>query len=301
MRGSSLGYLIRKGISNIWLNRMMSAASIGILTACLIIVGGSGLLAVNIRDLFTSIENQNEIVVFVRENATDQEVKNLGVYIDSLNYVKENHFVSKADALEEQKGYMGAQGYLLEGLEDDNPLPASYRITLQGLEHLDELILELEHYQGVDTISAPTDLADTLTGVEKTALVLGSIIIGILVVASTVVISNTIRLTLFARRREINIMKYVGATDGFIRLPFVVEGITIGIFSALLSFGVIFAIYQSLGKLFGETKISWLTSVSDSLIPFQSLWYYVLGGFLVAGILIGSMSSSASIRRYLRV
>ncbi len=301
MRGSSLGYLIKKGIGNIWLNRMMSAASIGILTACLIIVGGSGLLAVNIRDLFTSIENQNEVVVFIREDATEQEVENLGVYIRSMDHVGDCYFVSKADALEEQKGYMGDQGYLLEGLEDDNPLPASYRITLNGLEHLSELIMELEHYQGVDSISAPTDLADTLTGVEKTVLVLGSIIIGILVVASTVVISNTIRLTLFARRREINIMKYVGATDGFIRLPFVVEGITIGVFSAGLAFGVIFGIYQSLGKLLGETKISWLTSVSDSLIPFASLWQYVLGGFLIAGVLIGSMASSASIRRYLRV
>ncbi len=301
MRGSSLGYLIRKGISNIWLNRMMSAASIGILTACLIIVGGSGLLAVNIRDLFTSIENQNEIVVFIKEEATEQEVNNLGTYIDSLDHVSDYYYVSKADALAEQKEYMGEKGYLLDGLEEDNPLPASYRLTLSGLEYLDEIVTSLQSYQGVDTISAPTDLADTLTGVEKTALVLGSIIIGILVVASTVVISNTIRLTLFARRREINIMKYVGATDGFIRLPFVVEGITIGILSALLSFGVIFAIYQSLGTLFAETKISWLTTVSSSLIPFANLWYYVIGGFIVAGVLIGSMASSASIRRYLRV
>ena len=196
---------------------------------------------------------------------------------------------------------MGEKGYLLDGLEDDNPLPASYRLTLSGLEYLNEIVTSLQSYQGVDTISAPTDLADTLTGVEKTALVLGSIIIGILVVASTVVISNTIRLTLFARRREINIMKYVGATDGFIRLPFVVEGITIGVISALLAFGVIFAIYQSLGTLFAETKISWLTSVSSSLIPFANLWIYVIGGFLIAGVVIGSMASSASIRRYLRV
>ena len=96
-------------------------------------------------------------------------------------------------------------------------------------------------------------------------------------------------------------MKYVGATDGFIRLPFVVEGITIGVISALLAFGVIFAIYQSLGTLFAETKISWLTSVSSSLIPFANLWIYVIGGFLIAGVVIGSMASSASIRRYLRV
>ena len=301
MRGSSLGYLIRKGISNIWLNRMMSAASMGILTACLIIVGGSGLLAVNIRDLFTSIENQNEVVIFIKEDATEADVTELGDHIDSLEHVSDYYYVSKAEALEEQKTYMGDKGYLLDGLEDDNSLPASYRLTLSGLEYLGEIVSDLQHYRGVDTISAPTDLADTLTGVEKTILVLGSIIIGILIVASTVVISNTIRLTLFARRREINIMKYVGATDGFIRLPFVVEGITIGIFSAILAFGVILAIYESLGTLFAETQISWLTSVSSNLIPFRTLWYYVLGGFLIAGVLIGSISSSTSIRRYLRV
>ncbi|MBQ8995131.1 MAG: permease-like cell division protein FtsX [Oscillospiraceae bacterium] len=301
MRGSSLGYLIKKGISNIWLNRMMSAASMGILTACLIIVGGSGLLAVNIRDIFTAIENQNEMVIFIKEDATEEDVTVLGDKIDSLDHVSDYYYVSKAEALEEQKEYMGEKGYLLDGLEDDNPLPASYRLTLSGLEYLNETVEQLQHYRGVDTISAPTDLADTLTGVEKTALVLGSIIIGILIVASTVVISNTIRLTLFARRREINIMRYVGATNGFIRLPFVVEGMTIGIFSAVLAFGVIWAIYQSLGSLFAETRISWLTSVSNNLIPFMNLWYYVLGGFLIAGILIGSLSSSSSIRRYLKV
>ena len=302
MKGSSFGYLVRQGITNTWLNRMMSAASIGILTACLIIVGGAGLLAVNVRDLFTAIESQNEVVVFLQDDITVQQKADLEQEFRETGHVADYRYVSKADALEEQKGYMGDQGYLLEGLEEDNPLPASFRITLDGLENLGTVVERITGVPGVDSVSAPTDLADTLEGLEKTFLIVGSIIIGILVVASAVVISNTIRLTLFARRREINIMKYVGATNRFIRLPFVVEGMAIGVFSALFAFGVIWAIYQSLGELLTSSAISWLTGFGKAtVIPFSSLWYWVLGGFLIVGVLIGAIGSSSSMRRYLEV
>ena len=302
MRGSSFGYLVKQGVTNTWLNRMMSAASIGILTACLIIVGGAGLLAVNVRDLFTAIESQNEVVVFLKDDITVQQTAALEQDFKDNGHISEYRYVSKADALEEQKGYMGEQGYLLEGLEEDNPLPASYRITLEGLEYLESVVQTISGKPGVDTISAPTDLANTVEGLEKTFLIVGSIIIGILVVASAVVISNTIRLTLFARRREINIMKYVGATDRFIRLPFVVEGMAIGVFSALFAFGVIWAIYESLGELLASSAISWLTGFGRAtVIPFGSLWYWVLGGFLIVGVLIGAIGSSSSMRRYLEV
>ncbi|MBR5502625.1 MAG: permease-like cell division protein FtsX, partial [Oscillospiraceae bacterium] len=258
-------------------------------------------LAVNIRDLFTSIENQNEVVLFIKDDATAQQVEALGDLVEQMDHVLDYHFVSKEQALAEQKEFMGDQGYLLDGLEDDNPLPASYRITLDGLEHIDAVLAELDGRAGIDSVSAPTDLAHTLTGIEKTMLILGSIIIGILIVASTVVISNTIRLTLFARRREINIMKYVGATDSFIRLPYVVEGMTIGFISAVISFFVIFGIYGSLGSMLSGSSISWLTGMSSQLIPFAQLWYWVLGAFLLFGMAIGALGSAISIRRYLRV
>ena len=201
MRGSSFGYLVKQGIINTWINRMMSMASIGILTACMIIVGGSGLLAVNIRDVFKEIEEKNELVVFVQDDADDITVNEISDRINTLDHIADYHFVSKAEALEEQKEFMGDKGYLLNGLEDDNPLPASFRIKVDSLEQMGYVVDELRYFKGVESVSAPTDLARTLTGVEKTLLVLGSIIIGILIVASAVVISNTIRLTLYARRR----------------------------------------------------------------------------------------------------
>ena len=301
MRGSSFGYLVKQGIINTWINRMMSMASIGILTACMIIVGGSGLLAVNIRDVFKEIEEKNELVVFVQDDADDITVNEISDRINTLDHIADYHFVSKAEALEEQKEFMGDKGYLLNGLEDDNPLPASFRIKVDSLEQMSYVVDELRYFKGVESVSAPTDLARTLTGVEKTLLVLGSIIIGILIVASAVVISNTIRLTLYARSREIRIMKYVGATDAFIRLPFVVEGITIGVISAALAFGVLALIYESLGTMFGGSGISWLTGVSTTLVPFSGLWKWVLGSFLAFGVVLGAFGSGSSIRRYLRV
>lgn len=301
MNGGSFGYLVKQGITNVWLNRVMSLASVGILTACLIITGGAGLLSLNVRDLFVAVENQNEMVVFIEDDATDAEIQTLTTDIEKLDYVASTVFISKEAALEEQKDYMGAQGYLLEGLEEDNPLPASLRVTLSDLEKLSEVQAKVQVMNKVDSISAPTNLAETLTGIEKTMIILGAIIIGILLIASVVVISNTIKLTVFSRKKEINIMKYVGATNPFIRLPFIVEGITIGIVSAIVAFAVIMGVYQSLASMIGESAVPWISSISGSLASFWDVWYYVLGGFLVSGTLIGAFGSSSAMRKHLQV
>ncbi|MEG2524306.1 MAG: permease-like cell division protein FtsX, partial [Oscillospiraceae bacterium] len=249
MRGGSFGYLLKQGIVNTWLNRVMSLASIGILTACLIIIGGAGLLSLNVRDIFKAVEGQNEVVVFVDDDASEKEVTSLGQTLRSMENVTDVKFISKEAALIEQKQFMGDEGYLLDGFEGDNPYPASYRITLDDIGMMKGLQTKLEKLESVDSVSAPTFLADTLSGIERTMFILGAIIIGILVIASMVVISNTIKLTVFSRRREINIMKYVGATNAFIRMPFIVEGLTIGVVSATMAFVVIALVYQSLSGM----------------------------------------------------
>lgn len=301
MNGGSFRYLVKQGLTNVWLNRVMSLASVGILTACLIILGGAGLLSLNVSDLFTAVENQNEVVIFIKDDATGNEISTLQEGLEGLDYVAETKYISKEDALEEQKEYMGEQGYLLDGLEKDNPLPASFRITLSDLQYLDETVAKIELMEGVETISAPTNLAHTLNGIEKTLLVLGAIIIGILLVASVVVISNTIKLTVFSRKKEINIMKYVGATNSFIKFPFVVEGMTIGIISSVLAFGIIAGVYASLSNMLVGSTVPWVQSISGSLINFWDIWYYVFGGFFVGGVLIGMFGSSSAMRKYLRV
>ena len=210
-------------------------------------------------------------------------------------------FITKEAALEEQKSYMGDEGYLLDGLQDDNPLPASYRVTLADIDDMKTVQSDIEALSSVDSVSAPTYLAETLSGIERTLLVLGSIIIGILVIASLVVIFNTIKLTVFSRRREITIMKYVGATNAFIRMPFVVEGVIIGLISAIASFFIIMGVYQSLTGMLTSSSVAWMSTISQSLISFWDLWYWVALAFVGAGVLIGTLGSSAAMRKHLQV
>ena len=279
----------------------MSLASIAILTACFILVGGAGLIGINLRDIFVDIENQNEMVVYLSDNISDTDRAYALSTIEGMDGVESVRYVSKADALQEQKDQLGADAALLDGLDEDNPLPASFRVKLYDLAKLGTVQSKCEALNGVDSISAPTYVAATLTGIRKILLILAAIIIGVLLVASAVVISNTIKLTVNARRREIAIMKYVGATNGFIRLPFKVEGIIIGIIAAGLAFGVLYGVYAGVQSLLSESMIPWLGTVSGGIVPFSSIWYWFLGGFVVAGILIGLLGSASSMRKYLRV
>jgi len=297
---SSVGYLIKKGVANMWLNKFMSLASIGILTACLIILGGAGLLSVNLRDVFRSIESQNEIYVFMLDETTDEQLASAENALRNMEHVTSVTYVSREEGLETVKESLGDDGYLFEGFEDESVLPPAFHVALDDQSAMGEVLGKIERMDHVDRVSAPTQIAEALTGFRNVATILGAIIIGILLIASIVVINNTIRLTVFARRKEINIMKYVGATNGFIRLPFMVEGISLGVLSAAFSFVILFIVYESLQKMLSTSAIAWLSS-PGSMIPFTRLWFWVLGSFLAGGILIGMFGSTAAVRRHLQV
>ena len=301
MRGGSFSYLFKQGVVNVWLNRVMSFASVSILTACLVLIGGAGLLSMNLRDIFKAVENQNEIVVFIDEDASESEISSLGQSLRNMETTTDVSFVSKEQALADQKEYMGEEGYLLDGLEDDNPLPASYRVTLADIDDMKTAQTDIEALPSVDSVSAPTHLAETLSGIERTLLILCVGIIGILTIASLVVIGNTIRLTVFARSREITIMKYVGATNGFIRMPFLVEGMMIGFVSAVLAFVIMMLVYQSLMNMLLGSSVAWMSTISQNLISFWDIWHWLALAFLGAGILIGSLGSGFAIKKHLQV
>ncbi len=301
MKGSSFGYLVGQGIKNTWLNRLMSLASIGILIACFIIIGGAAIITLNVRDFLVSVQSQNEIVVYLQDGMSDNDVEAVKQELSVIDGVYDIVFVSKDMALEEQREFMGEQGDLLVGLEDDNPLPASFRVKLSNLNEIDTVQSIMESLEFVDTISAPVDLAKTLTGIQTTVVALGGVIIIILLVTSLIVISNTIRLTVFARRKEINIMKYVGATNSFIRFPFIIEGMVIGLIASFISFGVLFVMYENIVTLIRDSGVAWIQAMAADMVPFSSVWYFFLGGFVVAGVLIGTVGSSSSINKYLEV
>ncbi len=301
MTSSSFRYLVKHGLQSIRLNSLMSIASIGILTACLLLTGGAAMLTVSARSIFREIEGQNEMVIYISEDATEEQITALGDSIENLDQVDSYYFVSKEEAFAEQRESLGDNGSLLDGLEDDNPFPASYRVSLKDMSMMGEVSKLFENAEGVDSVSAPVYIADTLSGIERTIIIVGGIIVAIMLVAAVMVISNTIKLTVFARRKEIYIMKFVGATNRFIRLPFVVEGVSIGIISAVLAFGALWGAYYGISTMLVESTVPWISSISSSLVDFSTIWYYALAAFLVAGAFIGAVSSASSIRKHIQV
>ncbi len=369
MRISSLFYLTRQGWKNMVNNRMMTVASIGILTACLFITGAAALLGLNVNSFAGYLAGQNEIVVYLHDTVGSQNVAPVpdandpaGVappaegegaaegeasaegaapaegdpttegqtgtegegaaaegepavpappafdieaavaVLESIDNVESYTYVSKDEALTEAIGWMGDYADLLEGYRDDNPMPASFRVTVKDLNLLEETVAQLGTIQGVEYISSPNSMAQILVSIKTAVNWLALGLVAVLGLVCVVVIGNTIRLTVFARRREINIMKYVGATNAFIRWPFFVEGMTSGLLAGLLAFGLLSLGYTQLLQLLAEgTGFAWLNNLFFSLISYESVRAPMLIVFLAAGALLGSMGTAGSVRKYLRV
>ena len=302
MKFSNFKYLVKQGFSNFKENRLMSLASIGVVVSCLIIVGICGLLAININNFANFLGSQNELVVYIYDDATQKEIDAIDSFIKSNENIATYNFVSKEEALEEQMGYLGEYGELLESYQgEENPLPASFRCTVKNLSAIQQTSDELAALDGVELLSTPTELASVLITLKNAAFYGGFGVLAILVFVSIVVISNTIRLTVFARRKEIGIMKFVGATNGFIRLPFIVEGVIIGTVAAVVTFAVLSGAYWYLLHYLTTTATGWLAMVSTVLITYGDIWYFMLLIFLGFGWFIGAAGSAISMKRYLRV
>lgn len=302
MKFSNFKYLVKQGCYNFKENRLMSIASIGVVVSCLIIVGVCGLLALNINSFADFLGSQNELVVYLYDDASQEKIDAIDSFIKQNQNIASYDFVSKEEALEEQMGYLGEYGSLLESYQgDENPLPASFRCKVKNLETIQQTSDELSRLDGVEMLSTPTELASVLITIKNAAFYGGVGVLAILVFVSIVVISNTIRLTVFARRKEIGIMKFVGATNGFIRLPFIVEGVIIGTIAAVVTFAILSGAYYFLLDYLTAEATGWLAMVSTALIPYVEIWYYMLLTFIGFGWFIGGVGSAVSMKRYLKV
>ena len=302
MKFSSFKYLFRQGWNNFKGNRLMSVASVGVVTSCLILVGICGSLVLNVNSFVQYLGAQNEVVIYMKDEATLENINTINSSLEKDEDVTEFKFVSKEEALKEQMEYMGRYESLLSGYQgENNPLPASFRVHLADLTRLEPVSMEFSVFEGVDYVSTPTELAGVLITLKNVTYYAGLAILVILVMVSMVVISNTIRLTVFARRREISIMKYVGATNGFIRLPFIVEGLLIGTISALITFAVVAGGYVYLFNYITTQATGFIAMLSMCMVPFTSIWPVMLIGFVGFGWLIGGMGSAFSMRKYLKV
>lgn len=297
----SIKYLVGEGARNIRANRQMSIASIGVLVACMLLIGAAVLFSLNADAVMGYIESQNDVVVFVKDKASDKEAEGLGDTLMEVDNVASVRYISKKEALEGQMEKLGNSSYLMDALMEDNPLPATYYVKVKDLELLSATVEEIQDLDLVLDVNSPTDMAATLVGIKKAVNLGGLAIVAILGAVSILIVSNTIKLTVFNRRREISIMKYVGATDSFIRLPFLVEGVIIGLCSALLAFGLLWVGYYYLLDWMSTGTSSWLQLAYQNLIQFEDVAYRMLAGFCGAGVVFGIAGSLFFVGRYLKV
>ncbi len=313
MRITSFGYLVMQGWKNMLANRLMTIASIGVLTACLFITGIAALLSINVSNYVSFLGSQNEVEIYILDNEDDSSVisaeiaEGLRTQIEALENVATCEYISKEQALLEMSEYLGELSDVIAGYGTENnpmiPLPASFRASVVDLAHLTQTVEDIRTICAdvVDRIDSPTNLSETLLSVENMASYVGWGLVAVLSIVSVVIISNTIRLTVFARRKEINIMKFVGATNAFIRLPFFVEGTTVGIIAGLISSALVGGGYYGLLYYSTLPEAAWLATFSAHFSPIEVILPYIVGGFIIFGVVIGSLGCASSIRKHLKV
>ncbi len=294
MRLSRCGYLIREGFRSISTHGFMSFASVTIIMACLIIMGTVSLLSVNIDALIKDLEDQNEVVAFVDENLSEEEARALESGLLAVENVGSVEFVARDDAME---NFMdNYDDDLMEGI-DETVFRHRFVIHLTDIALMAQTKLDLESVSGVAKVKAHLQYADAFVTIRNVVSIVSLVLIVILVFVSVFIMSNTIKLATFSRREEIAIMKMVGANNGFIRLPFVVEGLTLGLLGGGLAFLAEWGVYELLtGKLVGSLTGSFIT-----VVPFSSVALTVLVMYLATGILVGVFGGINAIRNYLKV
>ena len=292
MRISSIGYLLKEGIKNVWANRMMSLASVGVLVSCLVLTGAAIMVSLNVKTVVDKVGASNVPTVYMEDNATDEETTQAGEQMKTLKNVTEVTFFPKEEAIKDYKDVLGDKVFAeMEG--EGNPLPDAYKVTVSDLSKYDETVKEIKAITGVATVSSQTDVADKLTSLNKLVQILSIAVICALVIISLFIISNTIRMTMYARRFEISIMKSVGATNMFVRIPFLMEGIIIGAVSGIISlFGLM------LGYDLICEAIQYVIPFTP--IAFSSVMWQIATAFVVAGVVVGMIGGLISISKYLK-
>ncbi len=301
MKGGSAKYLIKEGFRNLWTNRLMTFASVGVLTACLLLVGFAVLFSENVSSIVGYVEEQNELVAFLKKDNTEEENLALQKQIAAMEDVDEVVYVTKEEAWDIQKEKLGDAASLLEE-NGDNPYYAYFTIREKDLEKIDITTAAIEKLDGIEKVNSSNGFAKSIVQIRKMVNIFGGAVIAALVLVSLVIIANTIRSAVFSRRKEINIMKYVGATNGFIRVPFLVEGVILGVIAAAVSFLLIWGGYSLLyDALTGDMMASFVANALKSMLPFREVALQVGLLFLGAGVLTGTLGSLISVRNHLKV
>ena len=291
MKRYNIFYFIGQAFAGLWRNGVMSFASVAVLMSCLVVIGGFALIVKNIDVNLEQFGNLNEIVVFCDTEATEEEIVAVGEQLGKLDNIASIRRITKAEGLAQMKAEYDVYD---DVTEENNPLPDSYEITYIDTEKVGELDYQLHQIEGIVKVNNRLDLATSIESVKSGVMLVFVWFLAILSVVSVFIIINTIKLSVFARRHEISVMRYVGATGWFITLPFIFEGIIIGVFSSVVAFFAEWYIYSYI-----ETMV--LTDLQMiSILTFQEIKNTVLFGFMGLGVVAGILGSSISLSKYLK-
>lgn len=288
-------YFIQEVFHSLRRNNWMTFASIGTVAVSLFVLGVFLILVLNMNRLAGMLESQVQISVYLEDHLTDREKRQIGYDIEALQGIDSVTYVDRETAKERLKERLGDQKYLLDALSEDNPLPDAFEVTVTTPAVVESAAGAIAAMQGVEEAKYGQDVVEHLFDITRLMRIFGFVLMGLLGGATLFIISNTIRLTVFARRKEIAIMKYVGATDWFIRWPFLLEGIVLGCIGGLIAAVALRSFYAAMAA-----KI-YSTLAFFPLMPQYPFMNYVTAAILLAGIVIGAIGSVISLKRFLRV
>lgn len=302
MKLSTFGFLTGRGLRNLGTHWAMTIACVASLAVCMSLNTLASLVEVNVDSMIGYLGRQNETVVFLDPNCDDATATAVGEQISAISGVTNVSYMSKQDVLNTYEGYLDEEYEALwDEFESDNPFKANYRVTVGDLSQLSRISSQMEKIPGVVKVTAPVEMGSIFVEIQQGVTRMGRIFVLVLMVVSIITVGSTIRLSVFARRREIEIMKYVGATNFLVTLPFLVEGLAMGLISGVLSASTVLALYSYLISAASGLRGVWDVLMGTSLVPLEAVWTTVLSSSIAGGTLVGGLGSLFSIRKHLNV
>ena len=301
MKLSTFGFLTGRGLRNLGTHWAMTIACVASLAVCMSLNTLASLVEVNVDSMVGYLGRQNETVVFLDPACDDETAAAVGQQISAISGVTNVSYMSKQDVLNTYESYMEEYAALWDEFENDNPFKANYRVTVGNLSQLSSISTQLEQIPGVVKVTAPVEMGSIFVQIQQGVTRMGRAFVLVLMVVSIITVGSTIRLSVFARRREIEIMKYVGATNWLVTLPFLVEGLAMGLISGIISASCVLALYDYMIQAADGLSGVWQVLVGTSLVPLDAVWSTVLFYSVAGGALVGGLGSLFSIRKHLNV
>lgn len=301
MKLSTFGFLTRRGVRNLGKHWAMTIACIASLSVCMTLNTFATLAEVNVDSMVNYLGQQNEMVVFVDPEADDATTASVGERITATPGVSSVQYMSKEDTLNAYRGFLSDYASLLDEFENDNPFKANYRVSLNDLSQMSAISQQFQTIPGVYSVSAPVEMTNTFVEIQKVVTKGGQAVIAVLMIVSIITVGSTIRLSVFARRREIEIMKYVGATNAMVTLPFFMEGLTMGLISGAITSAAGIGGYYYIVEASSTFGGLWEMLMGAALVPVENVWLTILTYSLAGGALVGALGSTFSIRKHLNV